>query len=44
MNGQIHQIDSKTGAKNLFKINDLLRQLVILLICKFKREINFFCG
>lgn len=36
MNGRIHQIDSKMSAKNLFKINDLLRQLVILLIYKFK--------
>jgi hypothetical protein len=44
MNGQIHHIDSKTGAENPFKINDLLRHLVILLICKLKRETNIFCG
>jgi hypothetical protein len=44
MNGQIHHVDSKMGALNPFKINDLLRQLVILLVFKLKRETNIFCG
>jgi hypothetical protein len=44
MNGQIHHVDSKMGALNPFKINNLLSQLVILLVFKLKRETNIFCG
>jgi hypothetical protein len=44
MKVHIHHVDSKMGALNPFKINDLLRQLVILLVFKLKRETNIFCG
>jgi hypothetical protein len=44
MNGAIQQIDRKMGAKNLFKIKDLLRGLVVFSVYCLKRSGNIFCG